>query len=400
MKISHDKIKEQVKKLTEKNPDITTKEIYTLMKMDGVYTYDVFRKIVTQGRRQMGFIHPKSSHNPNKPIDEVVLSDIEAMKQKSERITDKHKNEHLMGQVEALKKEVEVALKLKSSPQSYRIEQKRTREKSHSTAIALASDWHLEEVVQAKMTNGLNQFDEKIAKERVVNFARNTARLWEISNNDTRVSDMVLGLLGDFITGNIHQDNIESCRLRPAEAVWEAQNHIKSVIDYLLQNTDCKLIIPCHMGNHSRITKKTHWGNQSGNSLEWLMYKSLEAMYGNHKRIQFIVADGYHTFVDIDGFKARFHHGDAIRFAGGIGGLFIPAYKAISQWNKSLTVSLDCFGHHHQSLDGGSFLCNGSLIGYNAFAIACKCGFEKPTQSFCLINHKYREKTNVSKIFL
>lgn len=400
MKVKHQEIEAKIAELIKKDSNIASQEIYDIMKMGKYLSYEHFRKIVSKVRKDQNVVHYKSSRLGAVTLEESVLEDIEKMHQKTEKITEKNKNKHLMSELDVLKKEVEAALKLKTSPQSYRIETKRGKEKSYSTAIVLASDWHIEEEVKPQMVNGLNHYTLDIAAQRIKSFARNTARLWQINNQDTRIQDMVLMLGGDFITGNIHQDNIESCRLRPLEAIWEAQKHIMSVIEHLLGATDCNFIIPCHMGNHSRITKKTHWGNQSGNSLEWLMYKNLERIYTDNKRVKFMVAEGYHTFIDVDGFRVRTHHGDAIRYAGGVGGLFIPAYKAISQWNKSKAVDLDCFGHLHQFVDGGNFVCNGSLIGYNSYAVAGKFGFEKPYQSYMNINHKYKEKTNVCKIFL
>ena len=124
------------------------------------------------------------------------------------------------------------------------------------------------------------------------------------------------------------------------------------------------MIIPCASGNHSRITEKQRSSTEFGNSLETYMYRNLEKHFSGNKRIKFIINDSYLTYVDVLGWRCRFSHGHALRFAGGIGGLFIPAYKAISQWNKSKPADYDFFGHFHQIKDGGNkFICNGSLIG-------------------------------------
>ena len=80
-------------------------------------------------------------------------------------------------------------------------------------------------------------------------------------------------------------------------------------------------------------------------------------------------------------------------------GIFIPAYKAISQWNKARYADLDVFGHFHQSKDGGNFICNGAGIGYNSFALSIKADFEHPSQTFFLVDHKRKVKTAVSRIF-
>lgn len=51
----------------------------------------------------------------------------------------------------------------------------------------------------------------------------------------------------------------------------------------------------------------------------------------------------------------------------------------------------------HQLLDGGNFLVNGSMIGYNAFALSIKASAERPAQRFCLIDRD-RGKTITAPI--
>ena len=114
-------------------------------------------------------------------------------------------------------------------------------------------------------------------------------------------------------------------------------------------------------------------------------------------RVKFIIEDSYHTYLDILGMTVRFHHGHDIRYQGGVGGLTIPVNKAIAQWNKGKKANLDVFGHWHTRFDGGNFICNGSLIGYNAYAISIKASYEKPTQVFFLIDRK-RGKTLMAPI--
>jgi hypothetical protein len=92
-------------------------------------------------------------------------------------------------------------------------------------------------------------------------------------------------------------------------------------------------------------------------------------------------------------------HGHNIRFAGGVGGVYIPINKAINQWNKLRHAYLDILGHFHTFRDGGNFIVNGSLCGYNAFAISIKADFEEPRQCFMLIDKK-RGKTIVAPILL
>ena len=145
--------------------------------------------------------------------------------------------------------------------------------------------------------------------------------------------------------------------------------------------------IPIVSGN---TTIKKRFSTSHKNSYEWMMYKTIEKVYRSNSKVKFIVENGYHTYLPVyPGFTIRFHHGDNIRYAGGVGGITIPVNKAIAQWERSRHADLDIFGHFHQQMmDCGSFVSNGSLIGWNAFAIAIKAAYDIPRQSFLVIDQE------------
>lgn len=259
---------------------------------------------------------------------------------------------------------------------------------SEATPVLVASDWHVEETVGAEV-GGLNRYNLDIAAHRASEFFERAVRLTRLINKDVKIDTVVLALLGDFITGNIHgEENAEKNELSPNHAIVFAQNQIISGIEYLLNNTKFKFVIPCHSGNHARTTHTTRFGNENGHSLEYLMYLHLAAYFRSEPRITFIIPEGYHSYVDVYDTTLRFHHGHAVKYGGGIGGLFIPTYKAISQWQKGRNADLDVFGHFHQMKDGGNFLCNGSLIGYNAYALAIKSDYEPPRQTMFILDKR------------
>ena len=271
---------------------------------------------------------------------------------------------------------------------------------SEATPVIVASDWHLEELVTLAQTSGLNQFNPEIATERVTRFWQSSLRLLRLLNQDVKMHTVVLALLGDYITNDIHEaESAESNAMLPIQAILDAQEKIIAGLDFLLNHTPYDFVIPCKVGNHSRTTKRVRMSTETGHSLESLMYVNLAARFAGEPRIRFIIDDGYHTYLDVYGKTLRFHHGHAIQYGGGIGGLFIPAYKAVASWSKARRADLDVFGHFHQSKDGGNFICNGSLIGYNAFALRIKADYESPRQTLFLVDKK-RGRTAVWPIYL
>jgi hypothetical protein len=266
------------------------------------------------------------------------------------------------------------------------------------TAVAVASDWHVEERVDPLSVDNTNAYNMAVAKQRAEAFFCNTLKLVGKEQQDARIDTLVLALLGDFISSNIHDELMETCEVSPVEAAMYAQNLLASGIEYLLAKSKLQLIVPCCVGNHSRITHKVHVATEQGNSLEWMIYNNLARYFAGNKRVTFVLSKSYFTWVNVYGYDLRFHHGHAMRYNGGVGGLTVPVLRAIARYDLDRKAYLDIFGHFHHPLDGGKFICNGSLIGDTPYGK--RIGFSgKPVQQFFLIQEGYG-KTGVFPVFV
>lgn len=328
----------------------------------------------------------------------TIDHDRQLLRLKEEGKHNDKKYKDLLRTIEKIEKEKEAILQMNRNlnPRSfnYVVSDKR----GEATAVVLASDWHIEEEVKPETVNHLNTYTLAIAEKRIKQFFKATLRLIEIQQTSVKIDTLVLALLGDIISSSIHEALLEINQLRPIEAIIRAENLLIGGIQYILDNSNLKLVIPCHVGNHTRITKRVHIATEQGNSLETFMYHHMANHFRGNKRVKFLVSEGYLSYVTIYNYTICFQHGHAIRYAGGIGGLTIPVNKAIAQWEKLRRADLYCFGHWHQFFDGGNFVCNGSMIGWNSFATFIKAGFEKPSQTFFLINKKRNCKTMVCPI--
>jgi hypothetical protein len=268
---------------------------------------------------------------------------------------------------------------------------------SEATAFAMAGDWHSEETILAKTVNGLNEFNLDIADHRINKFFRSVLRLIEIERAGTRIDNLVLNLLGDMMTGYIHEELQEMNGLSPTETVLWLRKRIVAGIKLLKAEGKFKRItVTCNYGNHGRNTKKTRHATGAANSYEWMMYQVLK---DDLPDVEWIIADGYFIFLEVYGRLFRIHHGDNIAYGGGIGGITIPVEKSIASWNKSNPVYMDLFAHHHVAMQNPRFICNGALIGYGPYSLAIKAGFEPPQQTMFLLDSK-RGRTGTWPIFL
>ncbi len=260
---------------------------------------------------------------------------------------------------------------------------------SQSTAVVVASDWHLEELVLPETVEYINEYNLAIAEERASRFFQNALKLIEMTRSKSQVDDLVLALLGDFISGHIHPELMESNQLSPVQACVEAFKWICSGIDFLLEHGNFKrIVIPCCVGNHGRTTEKPRVSTEVSNSYEWLLYQFIRNRYADNPVIEMQIAEGHFCYLKVYDLMLRFHHGQNVRYMGGVGGIHIPLNKSTAQWDKFKKADLDVLGHWHARQSTNKYVINGSLIGYGPYAIKIKAEFEKPCQTFFLLHPK------------
>lgn len=257
------------------------------------------------------------------------------------------------------------------------------------TAVALASDWHVEEVVYPESVAGRNEYNLKVSDRRVREFFQRTRSLVEFTRGSWKVRDLVLWLGGDLMTGFIHPELAESNELSPVETLIWLRERLVGGIDYLLTELQLeRLLVPASYGNHGRTTEKRRIKTGAKNSFEWLLYQWLAAHYAGEKRVTFDATPVAHQYLQIYTDTWHFHHGDEVRYWGGVGGLAIPLNKRIPRWDNVRPCRYHCIGHFHSFLDLGHTLVNGSLIGYSEYAMSIGADYEPPQQAFCLVDSR------------
>lgn len=272
-------------------------------------------------------------------------------------------------------------------------------EGNEATAVIVLSDTHIEERVDLDKVNGLNEYNPEIARARIERVMQGALIMVKQQQREIEINTIVLAVLGDIITGYIHEDLVETNYLSPIQACILAREILTNCINLLVANTKCDIVVVCTQGNHGRTTEKRRVQSYAENSFEYLLYRTLEAHYAENKRVTFRITEAYHNYLDVYGYIVRFHHGDFMQYGGGIGGITIPVNKSIAQWNQAVKADLDVFGHWHQLTFAKNFISNGSTIGFNQYAISIKAGFEPPQQAFFLIDKKRKRYTLSCPLF-
>lgn len=262
--------------------------------------------------------------------------------------------------------------------------------KGESTVVLCCNDWHAEEHVDPRTVNGLNEFNLDICTARINRLWEKALELIEFARGFTTIKELVVWLGGDLMSGSIHEELLEGNFLQPADAIEFIEQHVCDGLATLGKHAGMDRIrVLCNHGNHGRATAKMRAATGAGNSWEYLAYRHIERLHEHDATISVTATRGYHLMTEIQGWTVRFHHGDGIRYQGGVGGISIPVNKAIAQWNKAAKADYDVFGHWHQLDDNWRWTSGGCLVGYNAYALRIKADYQPPTQTMIVFNREY-----------
>ena len=265
--------------------------------------------------------------------------------------------------------------------------------------VVVASDWHIEEQVKSAVTNGMNEYNLEIAEASVRQFFVNACTLIQQAKRDSVVNTVVVAVLGDIINGVLRDEDLQQNLQTPVEAFATARTLLYKGLRYMADTVGCNIRVICCVGNHGRLTDKVYPSNQVRNSLEYLLYKTLERDFRDHELITVVVSEAGYYIQDVFDTRIRFHHGHTFKFHGGIGGLSVPVLRKISQLNLIERADLDVCGHFHSMQMYNNCILNGSLVGANGYSIQLGIPFEPPQQTFFLIDSKYGRSV-VAPIFI
>jgi hypothetical protein len=209
---------------------------------------------------------------------------------------------------------------------------------------------------------------------------------------------IVLCLGGDMVSGNIHQELLETNELPTIPAMLDLCGVLIKGID-LLQEEFGKVVLPCVTGNHGRNTIKMPAKERCYTSFDWLLYQMLEKHYElkyqgkKNAPVQFIISGGVDQLFRVYNHRFLLTHGDTLGrggdgIIGSIGPLIRGDHKTRSR-NGQIGQEYDTLlcGHYHQLMWLDRVVCNGSLIGYNEFAgNVLRAPFEAPRQALFAVH--------------
>jgi hypothetical protein len=331
---------------------------------------------------------PKIAEEPPKPASAIEL--VNKFTESTAMKILREEKRNLVKRIRDLQEQQKVLISLSTHTPAPILPTETKSGLREATAVVLCSDWHVEETINPEQVTGLNRFDMKIAGDRIERLVQGIIWKTRMYQERFQIRNMVVCLMGDLMTGYIHEEYLETNALSPTQTVLWLYDYIQGMLRKIrFEFPDLNITVVCEPGNHGRTTPKRRIATSAANSYEWLLYKFLEERFGHEDGFDFVVGEGKMTYLEIYDTTMRIIHGDDIGYGGGVGGVSIPLMKKIWNWNKGRKADMTVLGHFHQWTPHSMFNINGSLCGYSPFALTIGAPYEDPQQSYFLVDSKH-----------
>lgn len=270
--------------------------------------------------------------------------------------------------------------------------------KSSGVPVAALGDWHWGEIVRKSELEGVNEFNRRIARERVKVLTQTIIDLCFNHMTRPQYPGLVLPLLGDMITGDIHEELAETNDGPVMQSVLEVQDVLAETISHLADKFG-QVFVPAVIGNHSRTTRKPRAKNRVFLSYEWNIYQQLERFFIRDKRVRFMIPESSDCLFHVAGHRFLLSHGDTLGVKGGDGiiGSLGPIMRGTMKLGRNQAqIGRDydtlLIGHWHQAmhLPENGVIVNGTLKGYDEFVHTILRGrYSRPSQSLFFVHPGY-----------
>lgn len=261
-----------------------------------------------------------------------------------------------------------------------------------SILMAALGDTHFDEVVSPFEIENLNAYNRQIAEQRIKKYFSNVVQIGRDYLHNVDINGLVLGLLGDMVSGTIHEELAETneAHIIPSCLHWTEQ--LAAGIELLAKQFG-RIHVAGVVGNHGRTTKKPRSKGRVEDNFDFLIYALLAKHFADIPEITVQVPTGADLDVEVYGSRYRLTHGDQFRGGSGIAGALSPMMIGQARKSKNAAAAKRPFdylvmGHWHQYYDFKRIIACGCIKGFDEYGYTCNLEYEEPSGAFWLHDSK------------
>jgi hypothetical protein len=253
------------------------------------------------------------------------------------------------------------------------------------------SDTHSREIVTLAMTDGRNEHNPEIGRERLRSVILQAVDIIKVESKGCSPIHTTVWGGGDYMVNADLHYKMERCvddePLTEMSHVYKMLNEELGLF-WSKVPTDSNSLVGS-FSNHGRDTEKISPGLESERSYDTSIYRRLEEDFGE---IRFTIADTSFTVEEVCGFSTLYTHGHVPGSAMKRSpmGNMIPNWGFIKRALDNQHFTAWVQGHQHtKSVLNSSkftFMANSSLVGENSYSASQNYPGEPPSQNLAVID--------------
>ena len=208
------------------------------------------------------------------------------------------------------------------------------------TMVAVLTDTHVGERVSLNQMAGLNDYDLNKFSRRLSGWAIQVLNLATYRRNMCEVNELVVPLLGDIISGDIHEElsrsNVDNCMMQ----MLSAAHVISQALMYLAPHFE-SIRVPCVVGNHGRMTRKPPMKDKY---MDWdyMVYQWIAAFCSKQPNITFQIPKTFAQIIEVCNRKILLFHGDSISGGGSSQSIhrMVSAMRGVTQFRQAIETTV------------------------------------------------------------
>ena len=273
------------------------------------------------------------------------------------------------------------------------------------TMIAPLTDTHIGEEVHSEQMLDINNYDFTLFNRRLWGWAQQVLNLANYRRNITQLDDLIVPMLGDMISGDIHEELARSNITNCMQQMIRGANLIAQALMFLAPHFKT-VRVPCVVGNHGRMTRKPPMKDKY---MDWdyMLYQWVATFCKNQKNMTFEIPKSYLHIFSIYNNNILIMHGDSISGAGSTMSITkaITNLRGVMQYKTNVgeeksgvkvkEIKFDCamIGHFHRKdeidIGTGELHICGTMKGPDEFALQRLHTATKPKQLVTYWHPKY-----------
>lgn len=241
--------------------------------------------------------------------------------------------------------------------------------------VALFSDYHFGSKIDARVTGGLAEYNEKIARKRLARWRDGVLRFTQMQQVVSTVEVLHIFALGDDLEGHGAMFGTQSLQLDES-VFFQYMGFVEDLTDVLISLTSRYKKIYVHKvyGNHGRIAAKSK-DSYGPDNLELMAWQNIKdrCLALEPGKFEFNISTSFFLMLEILGYTFYIRHGHMI---GGLNRTYTGALDNKLRMNSIVgeVINYMVKAHLHEAAQmegeiGGMVIQNGCFVGPSLLSV-------------------------------